>query len=157
MYKEASRVLEQIGTLPPASEEALQSLAKYFEATFGASVPTDYIDFLHVSNGGIGQGPDLFVVIAGAEDVMLKEKGYGQDDLERDLFLIGGDGCGNTLGIDTRSKDAESMIYLMFDPVGLSSLDDADAVSVRESSFLRLLAGLSDYYTRIGQPKTGGL
>ncbi len=49
------------------------------------------------------------------------------------------------------------MTYLMFDLIGLSGLDDAYAVSVRESSFLRLLASLSDYYMRIGQPKIGEL
>ena len=149
-------LLEQMEVSPGASEEAVQSLAEYFQATFHAAIPEDYVEFLRLSNGGIGRGPDLFVIIASAEDVVQKEKGYGQGDAEKDLFLIGGDGCGNRLGIDTRSKDQKAMTFMVFDPIALSNLDDPDAVQARAGSFLALLSNLIDYYARIEQRGAAG-
>ena len=134
-----AKLLAQIERMPRASEQAIEDMV----ARLGIEPSKDYIDFLSISNGGTGIGPDLFVTLLRAEDVAGPD--FSCDDLVPGLIIIGGDGLGNDLGIDARTGQPLSQDFVVFDPVWL----DLDSVSVqyRGKTFwgtLEYLAGRFD-------------
>jgi hypothetical protein len=56
--------------------------------------------------------------------------GYGAAELCPGLVVIGGDGCGNIIGIDGRSHEPKKMDYVLLDPVWL----DLDSNSCQHRS-----------------------
>ena len=82
-------------------------------------LPADYLKFLRHSNGAIGIGPDLFATLEPAERICEATVEYGAAEYYPDLTVIGGDGLGNMIGVDGRSRDPETMEYVVFDPAWL--------------------------------------
>ena len=104
-------LLRELDLRQGATQEAITALQK----TLGTALPPDYLDFLRHSDGGIGHGPDLFVILDRAGEVAATTAGYGANEFVPGLIIFGSDGCGNVLGIDTRSHDPTAMDYMMFD------------------------------------------
>jgi hypothetical protein len=98
-----------------ASEEQLRTLEEHLSVR----LPEDYRALLRMSNGAVGHGPDLFVIMDSAEEVPEDTTGRGAAEYVPGMIIIGSDGCGNVLGIDTRSGDPERMTYVMVDPICL--------------------------------------
>src|SRR5438874_5179421 len=105
----------------------------------GTLLPDDYLDFLRQSNGAIGHGPDLFVILEPAEKIRETTLGYASDCPW--LIVVGGDGCGNIIGIDARSRDPKEMDYVVLDPVWLDL--DSESCQYRSKKFIGVLEYLA--------------
>ena len=133
-----SRMLRQFETTSGAAEHLIESLISY--AT--TRLPNDYISFLHQSNGAIGVGPNLYVVLWRAEEIVQLNEASGVREFAPGLLLIGSDGCGNLLGIDTRSMMPEEMTYVWVDSMSL----EWDEIRHTADSLGDLLEHLDQYY-----------
>jgi hypothetical protein len=122
-------LLDQIERKPRASEEAIKAMV----ARIGVEPPGDYLDFLWLTNGGTGSGPDIFVILFAAEEVGTPELDYGAPEYAPGLMVIGGDGCGNIIGIDTRNTDPSLHEYVVLDPVWMDL--DSESVQYRGKTF----------------------
>jgi hypothetical protein len=132
-------LLDQIERRPPASDEELKSMV----ARIGVEPPGDYLEFLRQSNGGTGSGPDIFVILYSAKEVGTPELDYGAPEDAPGLIVIGGDGCGNILGIDTRKPDRRLHEYVVLDPVWMDL--DSESVQYRGKAFSDMLQHVSRY------------
>jgi hypothetical protein len=117
---------EQLRLNSPASEGALADLVD----NVGIPMPNDYIEFLRVSNGATGTGPDIFVNLKPAEEVLEATRAYGASEFWPGLVVIGGDGLGNIIAIDGRQRDPMRTTYIVLDPVWL----DPDSESCQHRS-----------------------
>src|SRR5437588_12954581 len=100
-----------------------------------AALPHEYREFLQGSNGATGIGPNLFVVLWPTEELLDVNREYGSEEFADGLFLVGSDGCGNLIGVDTRSGDANQMPFVWFDAICMSW----SAIRHRSNSFAELL------------------
>ena len=73
MTEAAERLLCQLELRQGATVEAITAL----QESLGTALPSDYLDFLQRSDGGIGHGPDLFVILDRAGDVAATTVWYG--------------------------------------------------------------------------------
>jgi hypothetical protein len=135
--KAITTLLDQIRRRPKASEDALNALI----IRIGVEPPGDFLDFLRVTNGGIGSGPAVSVNLFAAEEVGKPEFDYGASEDAPGLIVIGGDGLGNILGIDTRNADSSLHEYVVLDPVWLDL--DSDSVQYRGKRFWDMLHHVS--------------
>ena len=111
MTEAAERLLCQLELRQGATVEAITAL----QESLGTALPSDYLDFLQRSDGGIGHGPDLFVILDRAGEVAATTVGYGAPEYAPGSIISGSDGCSNVLGMETRSHDPVVMDYVMFD------------------------------------------
>lgn len=131
-------VFEQLKKEPPATEQAIIAMLN----GVATNLPQDYLDFLRTTNGATGIGPDIWVNIAPAEEVVETTLGYGAFKYAPGLILVGTDGLGNVLGIDVRSGDTKSMRYVRLDPVWLEL--DTGSVQNNCDSFFALLREIAN-------------
>src|ERR1700674_1037039 len=110
MDESIQNVFAQLRPNPAAKEELIEELHRF--VTVG--LPSDYIQFLLSANGANGIGPNLFVHIWPAGEIANLNKEYHSGAPVSGLLLIGDDGCGNLLGIDTRSNNPQKMNYCWF-------------------------------------------
>jgi hypothetical protein len=99
-------------TFPGVTEEAIQNLVVNQQIR----LPDDYLEFLRFSNGyegPIGEGSHL--ILWHIEEVPVLNEDYKADEDIKCLILIGSDGGGTALGIDTRASNPEEMEYVTFD------------------------------------------
>lgn len=129
------RSINQLKMQKGASEKALKEMQK----AIGMSLPEDYLEFMRRSNGAVGHGPDLFAIFEPVEKIFDTTKGYGATGEWTGLIVIGGDGCGNIIGIDGRSHDPHKMDYVVLDPIWL----DLDSKSCQHRSMT--FQGILDY------------
>ena len=129
-------LLDQIERKPRASEDAIKAMV----ARIGVEPPGEYLDFLRLTNGGTGLGPDIFVNLFTAEEVGTPELDYGAPEYAPGMIVIGGDGCGNILGIDTRNTDPSFHEYVVLDPVWMDL--NSESVKYRGKTFWDMLRHL---------------
>ncbi len=127
-----AELLRQIKRNPGADEADLVAL----QSGVG-TLPRDYLDFLRGGNGGVGHGPDLWVILEPARRVVEATSGYGAPE---GLVIIGSDGLGNVLGIDVRGRTRDSMKYVRLDPVVM----ELDEVEFSGASLLELLGHVAE-------------
>jgi hypothetical protein len=138
---------QQLELSPGAPPDALEELRK----AAGADLPSDYLAFLSRTNGALGTGPDLFVILWPAEEIMEATEGYKTAEFAPGLLTIGSDGCGNLLGIDLRSEVQEEGRYLWFDSMSMDweVIDSDSPLAMHSDSLLGLFAEIDAYYRRI--------
>ena len=117
-----------------AEEAAIQKLI----ATAGLALPPEYIEYLHITNGGVGDlgvEPGWFVLWP-AEQVVEQNEGYGVRKYVPGFFGIGSNGGGELLAFDARSEPPWPVVMIPFVP-----LDEAEACQVAPNfeSFVRLM------------------
>lgn len=122
-----------------ATEEAIDGMLK----SLGVPLPEDYLDFLRHSNGCIGVGPDLFVILDRAEKVHAYTIGYGVTKSYNGLVIIGGDGCGNIIGIDARTRDPKKMAFVVVDAVWLDL--ESQSCQYRATTLNGILKNVATY------------
>ena len=154
MDKCLPKLLEQFDTKPGAPGATMQKLSDYVQSSTGTGLPGDYLDFLRFSDGGIGHGPDLYLIMDSAEQVPASTEGYAAE-FAPGLIIIGSDGGGNVLGIDTRSKRPESMPYIMVDPIVLSWDERSSPIQVRGVTLCDLLRNVANYYAELREQQSG--
>jgi hypothetical protein len=131
MLEIAEKYLHQIKFREGATTEEITTLQKNLNTV----LPADYLDFLRYSNGGIGHGPELFVILDHVNEVATTTEGYAAPEFAPGLAIFGSDGCGNLLGIDTRNGNPETMEYVFVDPYSM----DWEEIGCRTTSLSRLL------------------
>lgn len=112
-----TKLLEQLDLRPAASADAINILVDYVKGHFRVPPPADYLEFLRLSNGGIGHGPNLYVNLGSAKEVPQITEGYRALRFAPGLLIIGGDGLGNIIGIDIRNH--RHIKYVWLDPVSI--------------------------------------
>ena len=120
MHELPVSVVEELTLSKGASDEAIHILTSFVANEYGTSLPTDYIEFLRISNGAVGHGPDLFVILDPAESVPSTTEGYSAQEFAPGLLVFGSDGCGNLLGIDMRGGLSRDGRYVWVDGSGIS-------------------------------------
>lgn len=128
----------QLETRSGAGESAITEMLR----ELATPLPADYLDFLRRSNGAIGKGPDIFLNLEPAEAIPETTTGYEAPQYCPGLVIIGGDGCGNIIGIDTRSGDPATMEYVVLDPIWLDI--DSESCQYRSTSLCDVLKYLAD-------------
>ena len=73
MNEATERFLCQLELRQGATREANAAL----QESLGTALPSDFLDFLRRTDGGIGHGPDLFVILDRAAEVAATTAGYG--------------------------------------------------------------------------------
>ena len=127
-----------------ASEEEITAL----EAILDTALPNDYLDFLRGNNGIVEAGPASFAILDPAKEVFATTCGYNpSDEFAPGLVVIGSDGCGNLLGIDTRSRDPADMDYVLFDSCNIAWQEER----LRVNSLGQLLKHLEQTQSRLGR------
>ena len=132
-----NELYDQLVMKSGATEQAINGMLELL----GTPLPEDYLDFLRKSNGCIGKGPDLFVILDPAEKVYAFTVGYGTNKSINGLVVIGGDGCGNIIGIDARSRDPKTMAFVVVDSVWLDL--DSESCQYRSLTFDGILKCLA--------------
>jgi hypothetical protein len=96
-------LIEQLEKRDGAAEGAIDTLLQWVAREYQAALPADYIAFLRYSNGTIGRGPDLHIILNKAEEVAATTEGYGRAEFAPALVIIGSDGYGMGGGAGKRS------------------------------------------------------
>jgi len=135
-------ILNQLELKPPATEQAIEQLLAFAKTTYETSLPEDYLAFLRFSDGCCGIGPNLFVTFEPAAEIGETTIGYGALEFAPGAVIIGSDGCGNIIGIDTRPALPDRMTYFWVDPIVL----DWNEIALRTPSLADLLVSLDRYY-----------
>jgi hypothetical protein len=118
-------LLDQIEREPGASDDAIKAMI----ARIGVEPPGDYLDLIRLTNGGTGLGPDIFVNLFAAELVGMPGFDYDAPAYAPGLIVIGGDGLGSIVGIDTRNADRSMHEYVVLDPCWMEL--DSESVQYR--------------------------
>jgi hypothetical protein len=122
---------------PPVSEVALERLAAYVSATYGAGLPEDYVAFLRTANGADGEFGNGAPIVLWTTDALPEVNTYEGETVLPGCLIIGSDAGDGLYGIDLRS-DAPAERY-----VDLYDGPEWDLVLWRGGSFLELLRHVS--------------
>ncbi|MBX3445012.1 MAG: SMI1/KNR4 family protein [Planctomyces sp.] len=83
----------------PASDESIASA----EAELGHALPSDYVEFVKITNGGEGPlGPDAYIMFWPVEELAKWNRAYDVHLYAPGFLLIGTDLGGEAFGFDTR-------------------------------------------------------
>lgn len=82
---------------PPASDAAIRQA----EQDYGGPLPTDYVELLRIFNGGCTPGN---LSILGVEDCVQRNIDYEVDQYMPEYFMIGDDGGGTAILLNTRDR-----------------------------------------------------
>ena len=102
------------------------------------SLPSDYVNFLRLSNGGEGPLPvsPLWFQLWRAEELLDFNKGYGRDEFYPELFLIGSSGGGSLIAFELLPKHPWPVVAMdWYD----SKRECVDHLAPDFRAFLRLL------------------
>jgi SMI1/KNR4 family protein SUKH-1 len=83
----------------PAHADVVEGLAD----RLGASLPSDYLDFLRQHNGGEGFIGDNYIIFWRAEELVDFNREYEVDKYAPGILLFGADGGGEGYGFDTQT------------------------------------------------------
>lgn len=127
-----SALFEIADRRPGATEAAIDQVRAYAEL----ELPKEYLDFLRSSNGAEGQvGRKGYVHLFAAEEIPKLDEGFGLREFLPGFLLVGSDGGGEAIAIDTRSNDPLTMEYVVVPFIGL----DIDDICFRSGSLYDLL------------------
>ena len=131
-------LLEPLDRGEPITTQEMQRLVEDVAATYSASLPVDYLEFLRYSNGADGRLANGFPLVLWAAEVLPEANEANLvEGWMPGCFAIGSDAGDAVFGIDLR-EDAPPERYLETDDVGM----DWDYVFWRGVSFLELLRHL---------------
>lgn len=83
----------------PASREAIEKLEKALDE----SLPSDYLEFLTISDGAVGPiGDSGYIVLWNVSEVHSRNVRLEEDAYAPGFLLFGSDGGGEAFGFDTR-------------------------------------------------------
>ena len=136
-------LLEQLEKRGAVSESSLAVLLQWAEINYRTVLPADYIEFLRYSDGTVGHGPDIYVILDAAEEVPATTEGYGTAEFAPGLVVIGSDGFGNLIGIDVRQEAPDASRYLLTDSLALSWDDQELSGASYAGSLLELLQAMT--------------
>lgn len=131
-------ILDQLDLRPPAS----LSETTVLQHAFPRALPEDYLQFLQVSDGAIGHGPNLFIIIDQCGEVLELNRLSGIEISDPPMVIIGSDGCGNILAIDLHTSTSSEEKYIWLDSMEL----EPEAARLRTRSLFELLVALDRYY-----------
>lgn len=105
------------------------------ENQLGKSLPSDFREFLLLTNGGEGMIGENYVMLWSADELSQYNKSYQVSDYAPGLLLFGSDGGGEAYAFDTRTSPS-TVVMVPF--VGMS-LEDAKPVAPTFTAFLKKL------------------
>ena len=136
-------LLEQLEKRDGAAEGAIDNLLQWGLEKHDRRLPSDYIEFLRESNGTIGKGPDLYIVLDKAEEVAATTEGYGTSESAPGLVIIGSDGLGNLIGIDCKASTSAKR-YLRADPLSIAREEQQSSGATFGATLLELLQAIAE-------------
>ena len=143
-----ARILAPLTLDPPATDEVIEQLVQHVSATYGASLPEDYLSFLRTANGADGDLENgAPVVFWKAELLSRVDEDSATESWMPGMFIIGSDAGDAHYGIDLREDAPPERYVETFDVL------EWDYVMWRGRTFLDLLL----YVGRpLDSPKPGG-
>lgn len=124
-------LLVEFNRNPGASLDVIRE----FELTMNFSLPSDYVEFLKVSNGGEGFIGESYVMLWPIESLVELNEGYEVADYAPDLLIIGSNGGGEAL-VYRRDSAPPTIGMIPFVGFDIEHLEIIDSDFV---SFLRYL------------------
>jgi hypothetical protein len=95
MYQE----LEKLNLRNPAQDEDIFT----FENETNGKLPTDYVEFLKISNGGEGFIGENYIILWGVDELVSMNRSYEVQINSPGLLVFGSDGGGEAYGFDMRN------------------------------------------------------
>jgi hypothetical protein len=95
------QVLRRFNQRPGATEAAIVESERQLNAAF----PTDYVDFLKVTNRGEGFIGHSYPILWSAEELGKMNEAYEVERYAPGLLIFGSDGGGEAFGFDRRAAD----------------------------------------------------
>jgi len=94
-YRFLSRLMLREGVADSRIDDA--------EKTLGVKLPTEYVRFLEITNGGEGFiGENAYVLLWSVEDIARLDQAYEVQKYAPGLLVFGSSGGGEAYGFDTR-------------------------------------------------------
>jgi len=110
-------LLKSFNGNPPADTSVIESFER---ANF--KLPTEYVHFLYIANGGEGWiGPNSYVIFWRIEELVELNNAYEVQKNARGLFIFGSDGGGEAFAFDLRHS---SIVRVPFIGMALESVED---------------------------------
>lgn len=101
MVTELRQFLGEMKTYPGASDD----LIARSEAELGMSLPGDYVEFLRITNGGVGSiGKCKYVIFWAVDELAPLNRDYQVQEYVPGFLVFGSSGGGEAYGFDTRRK-----------------------------------------------------
>lgn len=124
---------------PGVKDDAIMSVS----STLPYQLPSDYLEFLKLGNGGCGQIGEIYIDLYRFEELVLTNNQYGVDRYAPGLFIFGSDGGDEAFGFDYRTPHPHVVM------IPFISMDWANAVHLADSfsQFIETLStrGISLY------------
>ena len=116
-------ILATLDTTAPVPDELLQQA----QNQYSGALPSDYVEFLRLTNGAEGDLGNLYVQLWSLERMLESTTDYSVDEFAPGLLLFGSDGGGEAFGFDCRTTPWK-IVQIPFIP-----LDWKEAITVGDS------------------------
>ncbi len=94
----AAHLFDNFNSNPPVSDTTIDA----FELKLHLRLPSDYVDFLEIGNGGDGFiGESTYLILWKLQDILRFNIAYEVHEYAPGLILIGSDGSGEAFAFDT--------------------------------------------------------
>jgi hypothetical protein len=131
MSKIRHQYLKDLQLRPGIKEDDMVKICAELECT----LPDDYLDFMRLSNGGVGMVRDSYIDIYPLTDLRLINEQYHVTQYAPGLLIFGTDGGDEAFGFDYRTSNLQ-IVKIPFIP-----MDWGDVIPLCES-FQQLLENL---------------
>jgi hypothetical protein len=129
--------IKQLSCNRPATEAEIRQA----EGALSVKFPDDYVDFLKMANGAVGDiGPLEYVSLWDLNELLRRNSSLGVPAKSPGLVLFGSDGSGEAYGFDMR-PDKPLVVQIPFIPL---DWEDALPKGTTFSAFLKLLYETSE-------------
>lgn len=113
------KYLKEFNRNPSANEKMISKL------NFLKKLPNDYIELIKEFNGGEGLIGDEYLILYRANELERINTEYKIKEFDSQIFIIGSNGGGEVLAIDTRNKKTKYiLIPLLFEYDAIIELGD---------------------------------
>lgn len=136
------KLASQFDLVSPATLSAIETAEKFFDLT----LPTDYKEFLQVTNGVEGKTKDNYLVLWGAEELVELNQKYNVKEFILNIVIIGSDGAEDAFAFDTTNMNVVKLPFIGMGHIPNEKLSDTfeDFLSsqiIENKSFFKRLLG----------------
>jgi hypothetical protein len=130
MNKEINFFIKNLNQTHPATEEQIFDCEKILNL----KLPTDYKEYLKITNGSEGFIQESYVIFWAVDEVPILNRSYEVNEYAPGLVLFGSNGGGEAFAFDTRDK--LKIVQIPF--IGMD-LEDVEIIANTFLDFLKFL------------------
>ena len=102
------KLANQFDLVSPAKLSAIETAEKFFDL----KLPTDYKEFLQVSNGVEGETKDNYLVLWSAEELVELNQKYNVEEFISNIVIIGSDGAEDAFAFDITNMNVVKLPFI---------------------------------------------